>query len=351
VFLVVFAIIFFYAGLQSTPSATKQPAPALTSTRVTAVTPQTSSCRTPDGKPCLDSQQLPEFIPDAPTCRTPEKKPCIDRGQTSSRANATSKRLQLASSDPRSETDPILAAIRGTSEHKQASHAANAPDRNPLRTENARERAFGPALRGMYGGSPHYSCPIGSHVELASDDSAWCVSDASASEAARTQFSTQQTGVGPQPSMDSRPTPLTQSRTQSVTTSKDLPDTGRIILDNAHPTTVSKPAEPPTYLGAPHSAPTARRTALSDLTIPEQQSIEAACSTDKYNNGPAAYNRCLQNQLNLLSGAPRRPDLSSLSGPERTSIEAACSTDKYNYGPAAYNRCLARQLGLLRSSR
>ena len=93
-----------------------------------------------------------------------------------------------------------------------------------------------------------------------------------------------------------------------------------------------------------------RRPDLSSLSAPEQQSIESACSNDKYNNGPAAYNRCLGNQLGILRTAPQRPDLSSLSAPERQSIESACSNDKYNNGPAAYNRCLGNQLVLLRSA-
>lgn len=87
-----------------------------------------------------------------------------------------------------------------------------------------------------------------------------------------------------------------------------------------------------------------RRPNLSALSSAETQSIEAACSTDKYVNGPAAYNKCLSNQLASLSGQSGRPDLSRLSSSERQSIEAACSTDKYVNGPAAYNSCLNRQL-------
>lgn len=91
-----------------------------------------------------------------------------------------------------------------------------------------------------------------------------------------------------------------------------------------------------------------RRPSLSALSSAEQQSIEAACSTDKYVNGPAAYNQCLSRQLAALSGqGSRRPDLSRLSSSERQSIEAACSTDKYVNGPAAYNRCLNTQLAAL----
>jgi hypothetical protein len=85
------------------------------------------------------------------------------------------------------------------------------------------------------------------------------------------------------------------------------------------------------------------------LTGPERESIEAACSTDKYVNGPAAYRACLNMQIAALQKSVRRPDLSGLSTAERDSIEAACSTDKYVKGPAAYNRCLSKQLAVLKS--
>src|SRR3546814_18737934 len=72
-----------------------------------------------------------------------------------------------------------------------------------------------------------------------------------------------------------------------------------------------------------------RRPNLNSLSSAEHQSIEAACSTDKYVNGPAAYNQCLVNQLSAMSDeGARRPDLSRLSSPERQSIEAACSMEK-----------------------
>jgi peptidoglycan hydrolase-like protein with peptidoglycan-binding domain len=90
-----------------------------------------------------------------------------------------------------------------------------------------------------------------------------------------------------------------------------------------------------------------RRPDLSALSNAESQSIEAACSTDKYVNGPAAYNKCLTNQLKSLQGQSGRPDLSRLSSSELQSIEAACSTDKYVNGPAAYNNCLNTQLRVL----
>ncbi len=86
---------------------------------------------------------------------------------------------------------------------------------------------------------------------------------------------------------------------------------------------------------------------LSKLSRSELQSIEAACNTDKYVNGPAAYNKCLRNQLSAMSGQPGRPDLSKLSRSELQSIEAACNTDKYVNGPAAYNKCLRNQLSAM----
>jgi len=85
------------------------------------------------------------------------------------------------------------------------------------------------------------------------------------------------------------------------------------------------------------------------LSGPERESIEAACSTDKYVNGPSAYNNCLSSQLHALERQGSRPNLSGLSASARQSIEAACSTDKYVNGPAAYNACLSSQLAQLRN--
>lgn len=95
--------------------------------------------------------------------------------------------------------------------------------------------------------------------------------------------------------------------------------------------------------------PTQNYRSSSDLSAEEQESIEAACSTDKYLNGPAAYNSCVKRQLSALRSAGTRPNLSNLSQEETESIEAACSTDKYLNGAAAYNKCLSRQLKSLQS--
>ena len=63
---------------------------------------------------------------------------------------------------------------------------------------------------------------------------------------------------------------------------------------------------------------------LSGLSSDERSSIEYACQNDKILNGPAAYNRCLSQQMVSLRTAPRNIDLSSLSSDERSSIEYAC---------------------------
>ena len=90
---------------------------------------------------------------------------------------------------------------------------------------------------------------------------------------------------------------------------------------------------------------------LSNLGYNERESIEAACNTDKYVNGPAAYNRCLNKKFNALKSGTPRPDLSSLTYAERDSIESSCSVDKYVNGPAAYNNCLKSKLSSLQKQK
>ncbi|MDE1892372.1 MAG: GIY-YIG nuclease family protein [Betaproteobacteria bacterium] len=91
-----------------------------------------------------------------------------------------------------------------------------------------------------------------------------------------------------------------------------------------------------------------RHPDLSRLSNKDKESIESACSHDKYFNGPAAYDRCLHEQLTELGGVSGRPDLSRLSNQEKESIESACSRDKYFNGPASYNRCLQGQLARIK---
>ena len=85
------------------------------------------------------------------------------------------------------------------------------------------------------------------------------------------------------------------------------------------------------------------------LSSEENRSIEMVCNQDKVLKGPAAYNRCLTEQLNSLKSGIRRPDLTGLSSEENQSIEMVCNQDKVLKGPAAYNRCLTEQLNSLKS--
>jgi plasmid maintenance system killer protein len=101
-------------------------------------------------------------------------------------------------------------------------------------------------------------------------------------------------------------------------------------------------------LTALQSAP--REHDLLNLNEDERQSLEAACSTAKYTQGPAAYNSCITRQLMAMKSAPRARDTSGLNEDERQSLEAACSTAKYTQGPAAYNACMTRQLSALQSA-
>lgn len=78
---------------------------------------------------------------------------------------------------------------------------------------------------------------------------------------------------------------------------------------------------------------------LSPLREAERESIESVCSEAR-RRGPGNYNRCETEQVASLAAEPARPDLSTLNDADRHSIESACARAKNQDGPAAYNRCL-----------
>ena len=84
------------------------------------------------------------------------------------------------------------------------------------------------------------------------------------------------------------------------------------------------------------------------LTSDERSSVELACIVVK-SQGPAAYNGCVDDQLQQLASAPRTPSMSGLSYDEKSAIELACITTKSD-GPASYNRCLVSQIRALESA-
>ncbi len=89
-----------------------------------------------------------------------------------------------------------------------------------------------------------------------------------------------------------------------------------------------------------------QRPDLSTLNFNDRESIQSVCLSAKLNLGPAAYNKCLQKQLNALAGS-HYPDLSTLSFDDRESIQSVCLSAKLNLGPTAYNECLQKQLNRL----
>jgi len=81
---------------------------------------------------------------------------------------------------------------------------------------------------------------------------------------------------------------------------------------------------------------------LAGLDGQTQQSIRMACST-QFGEGPVAYGRCLNGQLEALRGSPGIPSLAGLDGQTQQSIRMACST-QFGEGPVAYGKCLRAQL-------
>lgn len=158
------------------------------------------------------------------------------------------------------------------------------------------------------------------------------------------------------PQVRSTPTQPIQPRAEARV---PAPDSGNVQLSGPEEESVEAACSSDKYLNGPAAYRACRerqigqlrngprRPDLSGLASAERESIEAACSSDKYLNGPAAYNRCLTGQLRALGTNNRRPSLDSLSSSERESIEAACSSDKYLNGPASYNQCLSNQLSML----
>src|SRR5437762_513972 len=60
---------------------------------------------------------------------------------------------------------------------------------------------------------------------------------------------------------------------------------------------------------------------------------------------------CCSLSISNLAAQSFRPDLSGLSAEDRNSLESACSTEKYLNGPRAYHDCVEKQLHALSGSR
>jgi len=340
VFLFIFAIILLYGGLQSTPSVTKLTAPSLTSSAVAIAPPQTNPYRTPDAKP--------------------------DRGKSSGHASAPAKRLQRAPSGPRSDSDPVLAVIDGAGE--------NASNTNP--TVNAESKApSGTGLqyvtktwKSLRDGQIYRTHSKADILYLTSADNYQNrIGDFTSCEFQRAVSpGLSWTGFcwvrNPKDQSTYRSpailTTFSENRIEGSTTyissfamvpAADAQQSSNIAngiqIGNPLPTQPTSKPSPETNSSDPKKV--IGRENVNSLSSGERSSIESACSYAKRVQGPAAYYRCLDNQLSALATAPGRPDLSGLTTSEQYSIESACSYAKRMQGPSSYYRCLEGQLDAL----
>ncbi len=70
------------------------------------------------------------------------------------------------------------------------------------------------------------------------------------------------------------------------------------------------------------------------LSGPEEKSVDSACLSDKYLNGPAAYRSCRERQIAQLHNGPRRHDLSGLAL-SSTSSSSTTASSPVRQAPAA----------------
>jgi restriction system protein len=106
-------------------------------------------------------------------------------------------------------------------------------------------------------------------------------------------------------------------------------------------------------VGCPGAAALQASPALPDLSTAstaERQMIESACHQGRQKSDPAAYPRCVREQLDALQASPGSADLTTISGAERQMIGSACHQDGQLMGPAAYYRCVREQLDALQAS-
>jgi hypothetical protein len=80
----------------------------------------------------------------------------------------------------------------------------------------------------------------------------------------------------------------------------------------------------------------------NDLDGETRRSIELACISEKV-QGPVAYKRCIDQQVQGVMRHGAVPDLSNVDGETRRSIELACISEKVQ-GPVAYSECLRGHL-------
>jgi hypothetical protein len=346
VFLFIFAAIFFAVWLQSVTYDPRAPVATETPQRpVGKLTPLQGAGipKAPVGKltpvPCGKRDEVPGFISDEKTCADSDTEPYGLKG------TREAKRLQRPS--PR---DPILAAINGSKSDNTNSSVVGSttistlPEQaTKLATRTWRNLRDGQSYRTHSKGGVLYLESVDDYLKRVGDIVS-CEFNPAVSPGLNWTGFCWERNPKDQSTYRSTATLAIFSDTRIEGATSYIPKFVMIPLESA-PNGVSNstintenqtPAPParvvplPQETGSSQSGRSRQQLDVSSLSGPELQSIESACLLPKMNQGPAAYNQCLQDQLAKLATAPPRPDLSSLSGPEQQSIESACLLPKMN---------------------
>ena len=87
---------------------------------------------------------------------------------------------------------------------------------------------------------------------------------------------------------------------------------------------------------SPTTPPTPERASrLEDLDPSERQMIQNACSTERYVDGPAAYQQCTAKQLRLLAVFGEQPDLAAAPSSERQNDRERLQHGTLHRGPGS----------------
>ena len=84
---------------------------------------------------------------------------------------------------------------------------------------------------------------------------------------------------------------------------------------------------------------------LSFLSQFDRNAIRAGCADLRLREGPAAYYRCLAEQLSDLSRVRPKPDVTTLPQAQRNAIDLRCAPLQRGAGIAAYYACVNAEIG------
>ncbi|KPF90305.1 hypothetical protein IP81_15650 [Novosphingobium sp. AAP83] len=84
---------------------------------------------------------------------------------------------------------------------------------------------------------------------------------------------------------------------------------------------------------------------VQNLDRDERLSLQLACM-DAQMQGPAAYNKCVEQQIKQINPQNRNPEKAQLNRDQHLSLQLACMNAQMQ-GPEAYNQCVDYQLSLI----